>query len=77
MAMSSADKKRAQYEREKLALEKHGGARLKIIVYQAELDALERACVRYGFKGQQRRAECMAHIIQLEDQRHETDMPEK
>lgn len=75
MAMNSKEKKRAQYEREKAALEKFGGARLKLIVYQSELDALERACKRYGFTGQQRRAECMAHIIQLEDQRHAAEMP--
>ena len=75
MAMSDKDKKAKQYEREKEALAKFGGARLKMIMYQSELDALERACVRYGFKGQQRRAECMAHIIQMEDQRHATDLP--
>lgn len=75
MAMSSAEKKRAQYQREKEALSKHGGARLKMIMYNSELEALERACKRYGFRGQQRRAECMAHLIQMEDQRHATEMP--
>lgn len=75
MAMSDKEKKAKQYEREKEALAQYGGARLKMIMYRNELDALERACVRYGFTGQQRRAECMAHIIQLEDQRHAADMP--
>lgn len=75
MPMTSAEKKRAQYKRELEAIRKHGGARLRFIMYQAELDALERACTRYGFRGQQRRAECIAHLIQLEDARHAPDLP--
>lgn len=67
MNKTSADKKRDQRAREKEALDKHGGARVVTLMYGQTLEALERLCAQNGFRGQQRRAECITHLI------HEAD----
>lgn len=73
MSLTSADKKRAQRERERKEMAKKGGKRLSFIVYGDTLALLELECKKLGFKGQQRIAEVITHIIHLRDERTQSE----
>jgi hypothetical protein len=73
MPLDAKTKKRNQREREKAALEKYGGKRVSFLAYGDTVKLLELECERLGFKGQQRYAEVLTHILHLRDTREKDD----
>lgn len=69
MRLTAKDRKRIQREKEKKDLATKGGFRLIMLCYGETERAIEELCKHHGFTGQQRRAECITHIIhQAHDQ---------
>lgn len=70
VAKSAAVRKREQAAREKAALAKLGGRRVRFLCYGATLAALEAVCVRQGFRGQQRLGEALTWLVHDDENRH-------
>lgn len=69
-AKTPTERKREQAERERAALAKLGGRRIRFLCYGATLAALEAVCVRQGFSGQQRLGEALTWLVHEEENRH-------
>lgn len=68
MVVSAKDRKAAQAAREKEALARLGGRRIRFIAYGNTLAALERIAAREGFAGKQRLGEALTWLIHKADE---------
>lgn len=64
MAMTDAERKKAQREKEDAAIAKLGGGRITFLVYGETMRKLEEIAKAQGFKGKQWKGEALTFLIE-------------